>query len=292
MTTQQKRKAERARSQARQRSEQDVVYTQAKPFNRNRFLLQLATVVTIVLALLFGMSIFFKVEDVQISGTVKYDAWAVREASGILDGENLLTLSKARVSSNILSQLPYVDTVRVGIRLPDTVIIQVTELQVVYSIADSEGGWWLIDDTGKVVDTCTAADSEDYTRILGVTLAAPAVGKEAIAYEEPAETLEGGETVPVTVYAKERLEAAVTITQLMEYYGMIGTVATVDVTELEDVRLWYGSRFEMLLGNTQNLEKKVNSLSQAVSQMGPYDTGTLDASFTFWPTEVGYTPFS
>lgn len=292
MNTQQKRKVERARSQARQRSEQDVVYTQAKPFNRNRFLLQLATVVTIVLALLFGMSIFFKVEDVQISGTVKYDAWAVREASGILDGENLLTLSKPRVSSNILSSLPYIDTVRVGIRLPDTVIIQVTELQVVYSVSDSDGQWWLIDDSGKVVDSCTAADSEDYTRILGVTLAAPTVGSQAIAYEEPAETVDGGETVPVTVYAKERLSAAVSILQHMENYGLIGTVATVDVTELEDIRLWYGTRFEMLLGNTKELGKKVNALSQAVTQMGQYDTGTLDASFTFWPTEVGYTPFS
>ena len=104
--------------------------------------------------------------------------------------------------------------------------------------------------------------------------------------------MDGGETVPVTVYAKERLSTAVTILQHMENYGLIGTVATVDVTELEDIRLWYGTRFEMLLGNTKDLGKKVNALSQAVTQMGQYDTGILDASFTFWPTEVGFTRFS
>ena len=48
----------------------------------------------------------------------------------------------------------------------------------------------------------------------------------------------------------------------------------------------------MLLGNTADLFRKVDALAQAVKKMGTYDTGTLDASFTLWPTEVGYTPFS
>ena len=55
---------------ARKRKQQDVVYTQPKAFNRKRFLLQLATVAAVVLALLFGMSIFFKVEEV-LYGTVE-----------------------------------------------------------------------------------------------------------------------------------------------------------------------------------------------------------------------------
>ena len=37
-----------------------IQYTPAKPFNRTRFLLHLATVVAVVLAVLLGMSIFFK----------------------------------------------------------------------------------------------------------------------------------------------------------------------------------------------------------------------------------------
>ena len=61
----------------------DVVYTQPDPFNRNRFILRLVTVVAVVLALIFGMSIFFKVKTVTVAGTNKYTAWDVREASGI-----------------------------------------------------------------------------------------------------------------------------------------------------------------------------------------------------------------
>ena len=105
----------------------EIVYTPSAPFNRGRFALRLATVVAVVLALLFGMSIFFKVANVTVSGNQKYSAWDISQAAGIQEGENLLTLSKARVSGNIISQLPYVKSVRIGIKLPDTVNIEITE---------------------------------------------------------------------------------------------------------------------------------------------------------------------
>lgn len=290
MDTKEKRRARSNRP--RQKTQQDVVYTQPKPFNRNRFLLHMVTVVAVVLALLFGMTIFFNVENVTVSGTVKYDEWTVYQASGIIEGENLLTLSKGRIAGNILTELPYVDTVRVSISLPDTVHIQITELEVVYAAQDTDGSWWLISSEGRIVDRCAAANAEDHTRILGVQLADPEIGQTAVAYEEPAATDEGGETIPVTVYGRERLETAITITQLMEKFGFIGSMDTVDVSKLVDIQLWYQGRFQMLLGDSAELSKKVEALSQTVAQLENYDTGILDASFTLWPDQVGYSQFS
>ena len=48
----------------------EVVYTPARPFSRNRFLLKLLTVVAVVIAIIFGTSIFFKVDTFVVSGTV------------------------------------------------------------------------------------------------------------------------------------------------------------------------------------------------------------------------------
>ena len=119
---------------ARKLKDSDVVYTPPKPFKRGRFLLHLATVVAVVLAFVFGMSIFFKVETVKVSGCSKYTPWEVSQASGIETGSNLMTVSRAQVGGNIISKLPYVDTVRVGIILPDTVNIEITEMDVVYAV--------------------------------------------------------------------------------------------------------------------------------------------------------------
>lgn len=268
----------------------DVVYTQPVPFNKYRFLLQLATVVAVVLALLFGMSIFFKVKTVTVTGNGKYTAWDIREASGIQDGENLLTLSEPRISSNIRSKLPYVDYIRVGIKLPDTVKIEVVELDVVYAVEADDGAWWLIRSDGGIVEKTNSADAQQHTKILGVKITQPASGELAVALQAQ-QTTEEGETVPVTVLASEQLQIALNIAQFLEGSGVIGDAASIDVTDPGSLELWYGQRYQVTLGDAMELGYKIRSMKSAIDQMGDYQSGILDVSFTTWPDEVGYTPF-
>lgn len=268
----------------------DVVYTQPVAFNKYRFLLQLATVVAVVLALLFGMSIFFKVKDVTVTGNAKYTVWDIREASGIQEGENLLTLSEPRISNNIKTKLPYVDQIRVGIKLPDTVKIEIVELDVVYAVEAQDGSWWLIRSDGGVVEKTNSADAQQHTKILGVKLTQPSVGEQAVALQ-PQQTTEEGETVPVTVLASEQLQAAQTIAQFMEDAGVIGQAASIDVTNLGNLEIWYADRYQVTLGDTMELGYKIKSMKQAIDQMGDYQSGVLDVSYTIKPDEVIYTPF-
>lgn len=283
--------AQQKRAAAVKRPTPDVVYVQPGPFNKYRFLLQLATVVAVVLALLFGMSIFFKVKTVTVTGMNKYTAWDIREASGIVDGENLLTISEPRISNNITSALPYVNKVRVGIKLPDTVRIEIEELDVVYAVEATDGSWWLIRSDGGIVEKTNSADAGQYTKILGVQLAEPKEGEQATA-AQPQQTGENGETVPVTVLASEQLQTAISIAQFLESSSVIGQAASIDVTDPGDLELWYGQRYQVLLGNTMELGYKIRSMKAAIDQMGDYQSGILDVSFTTWPEEVGYTPFS
>ena len=183
----------------RRRANSDIVYTPAQRFDKFRFLLRLVTVVAVVLALTLGMAIFFKVEVINVGGMEKYTPWDVREASGIQDGENLLTLNKAKAGGNIRAQLPYVDTVKIGIKLPDTVNIEITELTVVYAISDDTEGWWLMNASGTVVEQIDAARAETYTKVLGVQIVDPVVGQRATAAEEEEPTEETQDTAEETV---------------------------------------------------------------------------------------------
>lgn len=279
-----------------QKPRQEVVYTQPEAFNRGRFILRLATVAAVVLALVFGMAIFFKVSVVEVSGINKYTAWDVRQAAGVRDGENLLGINAPRIGTKIKTALPYVDTVRVGIRLPDTVLIEVTELDVVYAAQGADGSWWLISSEGTVVDSVAASETGKYTRLLGVQLQTPAVGASAVAAEPvPDETESSEETVitlPATVTGSERLSAALTIFQYLEQVGVIGQAASVNVEDLSQIELWYGERYQVKLGDTTQMKYKVQSMKTAIDQMTDYQTGVLDVSFTTWPDEVGYNPFS
>lgn len=268
----------------------EVVYTQPGPFNKYRFLLYLATVIAVVLAVMFGMSIFFKVATVTVAGNEKYTAWDIREASGIQDGENLLSISEPKISSMIRSNLPYIDKVRVGIKLPDTVKIEVVELDVVYAIEADDGSWWLMRSDGGLVEKTNEADAGQHTKILGVQIAKPEAGQQVSA-SQPQQTGEDGETVPVTVLASEQLQTALSIAQFLESSRVIGEAASINVTDMGELELWYGERYQVILGDSMELGYKIRSMKSAIDQMGDYQSGILDVSFTTWPEEVGYTPF-
>lgn len=277
----------------------EIVYTQVKPFMLSTFLLRLLTVVAIVVALVLGMSIFFKVSVVNVSGGQKYSPWDVKVASGIQDGENLLTLNKGRVVGKIKTNLPYVDEVRIGIKLPNTVNIEITELSVTYAISDDDNNWWLMDADGQILEPVGGVESKFYTQIIGVTIVQPQIGQMAVAVEPEPETLietdEAGETtevtVPVTVQGKERLDAALMILQHLEDNGMLGKMTSVNVADMANIELWYSDRYRIELGDTSQMSRKIKSVILAIGQMSEYQTGILDASFTIWPDQIGYTSF-
>lgn len=283
---------QRREAQPRKKPDVNVVYTEQKAFNRNRFMLHLVTVVAIVLALLLGFSIFFKARNVMVSGAEKYSAWQIRQASGIQDGENLLMLNAAKVSGRIRTKLPYVSQVRVGIKMPDTVCIEIVELDVAYAVEAKDGQWWLIDSGGKVIESISAAQSKSYTQILGVQLDSPTVSNSAVAVEpELSETTAEGESVPVTVRGSERLEAALMVAQSLEQHGILGEVVSVDVTNIGAIELWYGDRYQVQVGDAQRVDYKIQAMKMAIEQSSEYQSGILDVSFTVWPDQVGYTPF-
>ena len=274
----------------------EVVYTPPQPFNRRKLLLHLCTVIAVVLAFSFGISVFFRVENITVSGTVKYDAWTIKEASGIEIGDNLLSFGEARAAGKIRAALPYVESVRIGIKLPNTVNIEIKELDVVYSIQDSEYQWWLITAEGRVVEKTDKATAQQGTVIEGLRLASPVVGQQAVAWEGEIETpSDPTETMPaVTVRASDQLRAALNILQHLEECGIIGEVASVNVTDLGNLQLWYGSRFQVMLGDTTQLLYKIKCMNAAINGTDPYnslkeyDSGVLDITFTVKPNDVIY----
>ena len=288
-------RTDRRRVGSPKRPAQPVVYTQPKVFNRNRLLLQLLIICASVLAMVMAMSVFFKVEVIKVSGAKAYSEWDVREASGIEIGDNLLTFSEPRASGQIQAKLPYVNEVRIGIKLPDTVIIYIEELEVAYAAKCSNGIWWLITSEGRVVEQIDDVRAESYTKIEGITLDNPAVNESAVALEDspqgvdPSQSTE--ETQVVTVTNAQRLSAALTILTALENNDIVGEAASVNVTNLNAIVLWYGTRFQVNLGDTNNMDMKIAWMNTAIGQLSEYDRGILDVSFTSWEDEVGFTPF-
>lgn len=290
----------RKTEEAKKKKRPTVTYTQPVPVNLNQMLMKILIVIAVVAAFTLGISVFFKVEKVVVYGNKAYSAWTVQEAGGVETGTNLLSLNNTRACGKIMAALPYVDNVRIGIKLPDTVNIYVEEIDVAYAIQTQEGTHWLMTSGGKVVEQIDSGTAKGYTMIEGVYLDSPVPGQQARALEtvqdNTAQTEPGmgslEETVPAVITGADRLNTALMILRELEANDIVGEAASIDVSILNNIELWYGQRFQVKLGDSANMKIKISWMKSAVNQRSDYEMGILDVSFTTWTDSVGYTPFS
>lgn len=291
MTNERRKRPRRAEKPQRPRPETpEVIYTQPQPLGRKKLIIRSLTVAAVVAALFVGFSLFFRVEDIIVTGTRQYTAWTVVEASGVREGDALLTFSKGKACGRIVQSLPYVREVRIGIKLPGTVNIYVEEVAVVYSVQDETEGWWLMTGDGKLVERAGAATASRHTKIQGVNIVDPQIGQEAQVFTEPESTEETEPSITV-ITDRERFQAALDIIGRLEANEVLGQVETVDVSDMSAICLMYADRYRVELGTTDQLARKVDMMAQAIKQMGSHQSGILDVSFKDGQELVIYRPF-
>ena len=264
-----------------------IVYTPPKPMRRGRFLWKLVSMAAVVAAVFLGLSVFFRVETITVAGADKYTPWMIRQAAGVQTGDALLSISEARVASRIITELPYIDEVKVGVRLPGTVELQVKELQVAYAVRDEAGGWWLISSSGRAVEQTTAEQAGSYTAAAGVTIRTPKKGEQVRAHAaqaaDPADptAVSGDQSGP-----DERLEALIAVMTALEENRIIGQVSRIDVSDPGSILLEYPQLLTVRLGDTAKLSYKISILAGAMEQLSRHQSGTLDLTMEYSDTGI------
>lgn len=272
MATQKKPEPQRQRTRRQAQPQQksnapEVVHTQPKVFEHRHLILRIWTIVAIVLAVSIGLSIFFRVDEITVTGCDKYSAWSVSQASGIEIGDSLLFFGKATAGSRIMDNLPFVKSVRFRIKLPGTVNIIIEEAPVGYAMEAADGSWWLLTADGKVAQKTDAQTAQTTTVIKGVNLRDPEIGKMAEAYEPEEQTAATG---------ADRLAVAFQLIRLLEANEIMGSMGYVDVSNLQQLQLWYKTQYRIALGDRQELDTKIATVKAAIPQIGAFQTGVME----------------
>lgn len=223
----------------------------------HRLLITLA----VAAAVICGIALFFKVQNVVVKGNSVYDAAHVIEASGIEVGDNLLAIGKSAAAGRIQAALPYVEQVRIARVLPDTVVLEIKESGAVFSVKSEAGEQWLMSFSGKLLEKVTAAEGKKHPTLAGFTLQNPVPGEKAV-------TADG-----------ENLLAAQTVLTALDGSGLADKITAVDVTKTFDILLQYGDQFLVKLGGTDQMDYKIKYLSAVLEQLSQYQTGTIDLTF-------------
>lgn len=215
----------------------------------------------ICVALVFGMSVFFRVSSIGVEGNAIYSPEEVIEASGIEKGDNLFFINQFSAISRIYSKLPYVEKAAIDRHLPNKLTIVVMESRAVAWVA-AEDGNWAIDRSCKLLGKVEAAEQQSLIRIDGLTPIAPEAGK----YIAP-----GEEETPKVNYLAA-------ILQQVDTLDLRGDISYIDISGITNPSFDYLGRFVVKLGSNENLEYKFQCLLSAVEALNEGDRGTLDLS--------------
>ena len=140
---------------------------------RFRGLYKVLSVLLVAAAVAVACVVFFRVNAVEVSGNVRYTAEEIIGASGVETGDNLIALSRSRVSAAICTRLPYVENVSIKKVLPDRLVLRVSERIAAASVESSEGRW-LISAQGKLLEQDTG--SARAVTVSGLTAIVPYPG--------------------------------------------------------------------------------------------------------------------
>lgn len=218
--------------------------------------------VIICAALVFGMSVFFRVSDLEVTGAGRYSEQEIIEASGIEQGDNLMLINREAVARRIQSKLLYIGEVQVKRQLPTTLAIVVEESGGL-ALLETDSGLWLIDKSMRLLEPCPQGELQNYIRIFGLSAVKPEAGAQPGTPDEDK---------PKAALLQALLEA-------VSVAGLPADIASLDVQNPVNAEMDYmDGRFRVKLGGRDNLDYKLELLREVVEKLEPEDRGVIDLS--------------
>lgn len=220
--------------------------------------LRAMSLVLAAVVIVAALTLFFKVDQIQVGGNVRYTDEEIIAVTEVEQGDNLILLDKFSIKQRLFRELPYVSEVRFSQKLPDTLIVEVTETSAVAAIGGG-GAQWLISANGKILEGVTAAAAGDYLQIKGLEAVSPAVSGTLELAEDSQMT--GEELLAVLGQLRER--------------GMLSRTGSLDAGDPEKLILRYDERFQVELPYLEDYSFKLDCLKAAVASLEPNEMGRI-----------------
>ena len=216
-----------------------------------------------------GTSAFMGTTGFIVDGASIYTVEEIVEASGLSVGDNLLFISTSNSSLNIRDALPFVNTVEITRKLPDTIYIKITESTAIANIFFA-GEYYIIDSSGRLLerlgsteDTLGAVASGNLIEIRGVEIEETMVGKNL-------RSVFGAET---------KLQYMLDVLTGLEREGLENDVSFLDVSNIVNVHFGYLGIYNVILSGTTNLRPanirhNLSTLAENVEEVVKYFPNT------------------
>ena len=213
----------------------------------------------VIVAVIFVMSVFFRVSDIQVVGNSHYTDEEIIRAIDIEEGDNLFFFDRFAALSRVFAKLPYIDEVTVERSLPNRVIITVTESEALAFIVLGEENW-TIDHNCKILGKANDDELQGLIPIEGISPG----------------TLMIGETLETADQNTEIVDYIAQVLDQFEARGLYNEVGRVDFSDPRHVEFTYQDKYTVRIGDSSRVEYKFGMLVSALSQLLEGDVGIIN----------------
>lgn len=233
-----------------------------------RMILIAVTVMMCLLVLVSAFLIFrsfLKVKDFMLSGVSQYDTATIAGYSGIKKGDRIYSIDLKKAEKGILDSCPYVESIEIEIRFPNTVIFRVSERTPMWYV-DIAGDYYALDYELVVIEETVS--NEKFTHGGVTELKLPKVSK-AIS----GQTLEFANDDKEEEKIKQFL-AEIRSEALRERMTSINVESRFNVTVIVD------GKFEIYMGDTSNTASKIAAFRELLQngKLDEFESAEIDVS--------------
>ena len=247
-----------AKARVTQQNRANSAAARAKSRNRVK-LIASGVILTCVVAaaVLLCVFMFFKVENVEVTGSTIYTSQQIIEGSDINQGDNLIFVNSEEAEEKLKKAFPYIEDVKISKKVPSTLLVEITQAQVAYSVP-YQGAYIYASKTGKILEVQTE----------------PMSGRILVSGGEVVD--QDGQIVVSDISCSAAFKEIAAVLAEKENSG----ITEINVTNIHDIYLIYDGRLKMELGSAADLTYKLNYGLQIVenSGVGPDERGTLNLS--------------
>ncbi|MCR5663877.1 MAG: FtsQ-type POTRA domain-containing protein [Oscillospiraceae bacterium] len=221
----------------------------------------LVTFIVIVVAMIFAMSVIFRVSEIRVEGNEHYTDQEIINATGLEEGDNIFFFDKFATISRAYTKLPYLEEVTVDRQLPGVVTLTVVECRALayLAVGDEE---WTIDHNCKILGKAAEGELGALIPIYGINPGTLMIGEKL----ERADGLE------------ERVDYLADVLSQLQDRGLDTLTQGVDFSDTNLVSFDYAGKYRVLIGDSDKLDHKFAMVVSVLEQLKEGDYGTIDVS--------------
>ncbi|MGE4284976.1 MAG: cell division protein FtsQ/DivIB [Clostridia bacterium] len=220
------------------------------------FFIIVLLVMAIVLTSLFTP--LFNITNIKIEGMEKVTQQVILDVSGIEKDMNIFHINLNTVRNHI-GGIPYIDSVKIKRKLPNTVIITIVERKPVGCIPFM-GSYIFIDAKGNVLEVASQIENQDIPIINGLKFNEFKMGER------------------IKVDEENKLDIIVSCVKELINSNLLDKTGLIDVHDVDNIQLNIEGRIVVNMGDVSRMRHKMEFLVAILNEIKSEQKGFIDLS--------------